>query len=293
MGVRSKGLAVFMLAAALGAAGAAAALTLDGDLVQGALIRGKTAPGATVTLNGEALPVSEQGRFVFGFDRDHKDAVTLKVTLPGGDAISRTLTPAPRDYEIQRIDGLPEKYVTPRSPETIARIKRELKLKAAARPKDTPATWYAGDFIWPATGRISGVYGSQRILNGKPKRPHYGVDVAAPAGTPVVAPAPGTVTLAEKDMYFEGGLVFIDHGHGVIGVFMHLSDVFVKAGEQVEQGRKIAAIGATGRSTGAHLDWRMYWRSAHVDPTRLVGPMPDPEAAETAAQTDGAEGMAE
>ncbi|MFP4004463.1 MAG: M23 family metallopeptidase, partial [Alphaproteobacteria bacterium] len=201
--------------------------------------------------------------------------------------IVRTLKPEKRDYEIQRIDGLPDKYVTPRSPETIERIKREVKLKAAARPTDTQATWYAGEFVWPAKGRISGVYGSQRILNGKPKRPHYGVDVAAPAGTPVVAPAPGIVRLAEKDMYFEGGLIFLDHGHGVISVLMHLSDVFVKAGDEVKQGQKVAAIGSTGRSTGAHLDWRMYWREAHVDPTLMVGPMETKE--DPAKATGGAE----
>lgn len=264
------------------------ALTLRGDMVQGALVRGQTSAGAKVALNGEALPVSGDGRFVFGFDRDHKDPVTLSVALPDGTEIRRTLTPASREFEIQRIDGLPQKYVTPMDPETLERIKREAALKAAARPKDTPATWYAEDFIWPAKGRISGVYGSQRILNGEPKRPHYGVDVAAPVGTPVVAPAPGRVTLAEKDMYFEGGLVFIDHGHGVISVLMHLSAVFVKAGEDVTQDQKVGAIGATGRSTGPHLDWRMHWRDAMVDPQLLVGPMPaddaTPPKAEAAAK---------
>lgn len=251
-------------------------ITLKGKFIQGGLIRGKTEPGSTVIYNETTLPVSETGDFVFGFGRDFEGPSTLTVTFPDGRTASRTIEVAKRKYDIQRIDGLPPSKVTPRSPEDIERIKREVAQKKAARPLSTVATWFAEEFIWPATGRISGVYGSQRILNGKPRRPHLGIDVAAPAGTPVKAPAPGIVTLAEPDMYFEGGLIFIDHGHGVIGVFMHLGRIDVKAGDRVEQGDVIAGVGSTGRSTGAHLDWRMYWRDQRVDPTTIVGPMPKP-----------------
>lgn len=252
-------------------------LTLDGEVTQGALIRGRTEPGARVVFDGVDLPISDEGWFVFGFDRDAEGESTLKVTLANGNEIVRTFKPAKRDYHIQRIDGLPDKYVSEFDEETLKRIKREAALKAAAKPVDTPAAWYAGAWKWPATGPISGFYGSQRILNGVPKRPHYGVDVAGSKGTPVHAPVAGVVTLAEPDMYFEGGLVFVDHGHGVIGSFMHLDSVDVKAGQKVAQGDKIGTIGASGRATGPHLDWRMYWRKAHVDPTLLVGPMPEQE----------------
>jgi murein DD-endopeptidase MepM/ murein hydrolase activator NlpD len=176
---------------------------------------------------------------------------------------------------VQRIDGLPDRMVTPRGPEVIARIKREGAQKRAARPGDSPLTYFAETFVWPVTGRISGTYGNQRILNGEPRRPHYGVDIAVPKGTPVKAPAGGVVTLAEPDMYFEGGLVFVDHGHGVIGVFMHLDTIAVEVGQTVTQGETLGGVGSTGRSTGAHLDWRMYWKGARVDPSLLVPPMPE------------------
>lgn len=251
---------------------AQAAFTLSGEFEQGGIVIGQAVPGSQVTLDGEALQISERGIFVFGFDRDAKPDHVLTVTPPEGTTETRDLTVAARDYNIQRIDGLPPKYVTPPE-ETLARIRREAKQKRAARPSDTDETWFTEQFIWPTKGRISGVYGSQRVYNGKPGRPHYGVDVAAPTGTPVVAPATGIVTLAEPDMYYEGGLVFIDHGQGLISILMHMDTVTVQAGEKVERGDQVGTVGAGGRSTGPHLDWRMYWREAHVDPTQLVPPM--------------------
>jgi murein DD-endopeptidase MepM/ murein hydrolase activator NlpD len=248
-------------------------LTLDGPMKQGGLITGTTAPGAQVFLDGEALPVSEAGHFVFGFGRDHADAATLVVAMPDGRRVERALTVAQREYHIQRIDGLPPAQVTPPDEETIARIRREGEIKRAARPRDTAETWFTEGFIWPAHGPITGVYGSQRILNGEPRTPHYGVDVAGPTGTPVMAPASGVVTLAHPDMYFEGGLIFIDHGHGVIGVLMHLNTVEVGVGQFVRQGERVGTIGATGRATGPHVDWRMFWRDARIDPQLLVPPM--------------------
>jgi len=252
------------------------ALQLSGKMTQGGLIRGRTVPGAALTLDGEPVQVGPQGEFVFGFGRDYEGPARVEITLPSGAVQVHSLDVAKREYKIQRIDGLPPKKVTP-DEEALKRIRREAALKRAARPADTPETSYAEDFIWPVTGIITGTYGSQRILNGEPRRPHYGIDIAAPSGTPIKAPASGVVTLAEPDMYFEGGLIFIDHGHGVIGVLMHVKDIVVKPGQRVAQGETVAHVGSTGRSTGAHLDWRMYWRAARVDPSTLVGPMPKPE----------------
>ncbi|MBX3493326.1 MAG: M23 family metallopeptidase [Parvibaculum sp.] len=249
-------------------------LELQGPMEQGSLVIGMVVPGARATLDGAELPVAENGLFAFGFDRDHGPAARLAITYPDGTRIERRLDIAPREWAIQRIDGLPQKYVTP-PPETLARIARERELKTAARTARVDDTWFAEPFIWPATGPISGVFGSQRIYNGEPRRPHYGVDVAAPTGTPIVAPQAGVVTLAEADMYFEGGLVFLDHGHGVTSVMMHMSRVDVETGQRVEQGETIGAVGSTGRSTGPHLHWGMFWRGAQIDPATLVGPMPD------------------
>lgn len=251
----------------------AADLMLQGPLTQGGLVIGEILPGAQAVLNGTTLRVSPEGRFVFGFDRDYQGSANLAVTWPDGRIETRTLDIAPRAYDIQRIDGLPPKYVSP-PPEELARIKREGAEKRAARSRDTDADWFTHGFIWPARGPISGVFGSQRFYNGEPRRPHYGVDVAGPAGTPVAAPASGIVRLADPNFYFEGGVIFIDHGHGVIGVLMHLGQVDVSVGDKVEQGQTVGAIGATGRATGPHVDWRIYWRNAHIDPQLLAGPMP-------------------
>jgi murein DD-endopeptidase MepM/ murein hydrolase activator NlpD len=175
---------------------------------------------------------------------------------------------------VQRIDGLPPRQVTPPQ-EVLDRIRVENIEIGKARANDTPQAWFAGGFVWPAIGPISGVYGSQRILNGKPRQPHYGVDVAMPTGTPVRAPAPGRVTLAENDLYFTGGTVILDHGHGVTSAFLHMSKVHVQVGDVLGQGDLLGEIGATGRVTGAHLDWRVNWFKVRIDPELVVGPMPD------------------
>jgi murein DD-endopeptidase MepM/ murein hydrolase activator NlpD len=228
--------------------------TLHNKIQEGAIVRGTTDPGNAVSVNGDSIPVSAEGFFVFGIHRDYDKRITVKVTNPNGTSDTMNAEVAQREYKIERIDGLPPQMVTPRSPETLARIKKEWALKSAARPYETDATWYREPFAWPAKGRISGFYGSQRILNGEPKNPHYGVDVAAPKGTEIKAPASGTVTLAEPDMYFEGGLIFIDHGHGLISVLMHLDSIGVKPGQFVRQGDVVGTMGATGRATGVHLD---------------------------------------
>ncbi len=255
------------------AAEEASPVTLRGDWCQGHLIRGQTDAGAQAWLNGDPLRVSESGAFVFGFSRDEAGKQTLKVRRADGSLWQYSEIPCTREYKIQRIDGLPSKQVTP-DEKSLKRIREEGALAAAARKQDADDESVFAEFIWPAKGPISGVYGSQRILNGQPRRPHFGVDVAAPTGTPVVAPAAGVVRMAHPDMYFSGGTLIVDHGFGVTSSFLHLSKIVVKEGERVEQGQKIAEIGATGRVTGPHLDWRMNWFKVRVDPQPLVGDQP-------------------
>ena len=180
----------------------------------------------------------------------------------------------PREYRIQRIDGLPPGKVTPRSKEDLARIRREVAMVKRARLTDDARTDFLGGFRWPIKGPISGVYGSQRILNGEPRQPHYGVDIAVPTGTKALAPAAGVVTLAHPDMFFSGGTLIVDHGHGLSSAFLHLSRILVKKGQRVAQGQPIAEVGATGRVTGPHLDWRINLFGRRIDPELLVGPMP-------------------
>ncbi len=253
--------------------GAAAETTLQGNLVQGGLLIGHTDPDATVVLDGRIVRVDSDGVFLLGFHRDAPASAELTVTAPDGSVDRRSLTIAARAYDIQRIDGLPSRMVTP-PPEVTERIRRENARIAALREVDRPESQFRSGFVWPAIGRISGVYGSQRILNGEPRQPHYGVDVAAPVGTPIKAPADGLVVLAEGDLYYTGGTVILDHGHGLSSAFLHLDSVSVKVGDRLRQGDVLGALGATGRVTGPHLDWRMNWFEARIDPQLLVPPMP-------------------
>jgi murein DD-endopeptidase MepM/ murein hydrolase activator NlpD len=197
----------------------------------------------------------------------------LWVREPDGLEKTLTLTVAPREYEIERVDGLPPSTVTP-DPAALERIRRETEMVAAARARRDQRTDYAEGFTWPAGGRISGVYGSQRILNGEPRRPHYGLDIAAPTGSPVFAPADGVVTLVHSDMYFSGGTIVLDHGQGLSSTFLHLSRTLVETGTAVSQGDLIGEIGATGRASGPHLDWRMNWLDRRVDPRLLLSGEP-------------------
>ena len=175
-------------------------------------------------------------------------------------------------WKVQRIEGLPPALVNP-PPETEQRIEAEAAELKAAHERDTAIDDFTQKFEWPAHGRVSGVFGSQRILNGIPKQPHYGVDMAVPVGTPVHAPAGGIVALAEPDLYFTGGTIVVDHGHGLSSIVVHLSRLLVKPGERVERGQVIALSGMTGRATGPHVHWGEYWFGAHVDAQRLAGPM--------------------
>ncbi len=245
------------------------ALELKGEPIQGGLIFGLTEPGNQVFLDDTEIMVSNAGKFLIGFGRDESGERLLRVKGgPHGDE-QVTLTVVPREYKLEKVDGLPPKTVTP-DPAASKRIADEIALVSSARARRDSRTDYATGFIWPAQGRISGVYGSQRILNGEPRRPHFGLDIAAPTGSPVYAPAAGIVTLSHPDMYFSGGTLILDHGQGLSSSFLHLSKILVEAGTTVQQGDLIAEIGATGRASGPHLDWRMNWLNRRIDPRLLL-----------------------
>ena len=256
-------------------AAAETGVRLDGPRIQGGLLRGRVPPGSTVEFEGEPVRVSEGGWFLAGFGRDAPPEAELVVVFPDGRREQQILPVKRREYRIQRIDGLPPGKVTPRSEEDLARIRADVRMVKQARSVDDPRTDFLGGFRWPVKGRISGVYGSQRILNGEPRRPHFGIDIAAPTGTEVVAPADGVVTLLHPDMFFSGGTMIVDHGHGLSSSFLHLSRILVETGERVAQGQPIAEVGSTGRSTGPHLDWRINLFDRRLDPALLVGPMPE------------------
>jgi murein DD-endopeptidase MepM/ murein hydrolase activator NlpD len=251
--------------------------TLEGPFIQGGMVVGQAPAGSRITHDGRQVRVSPEGVFVIGFGRDAPAESVLEWTAPDGQSQRRVLTVQQRQYQIQRIDGLPPRKVTPK-PEDLERIRADIAATRKARDRDDPRTDFLTGFIWPSTGPISGVYGSQRILNGEPRRPHFGVDVAAPVGAPVVAPADGLVTLVHDDMFYSGGTLIIDHGHGLSSSFLHLNRILVKEGQRVKQGDLVAEVGATGRVTGAHLDWRMNLADRRIDPQLLVGPMPTEKA---------------
>lgn len=248
--------------------------SLTGVYSQGGLVFGQSEPGAKVRLDGDDVMVGANGEFIFGFGRDSASTSLLVVTLPDGVVERHAIEVADRVFPVQRIDGLDQSKVSGFTEEQLAKIGVDsAKKKDARQTTQNQADWSAG-FIWPATGRISGVFGSQRILNGEPKRPHSGVDVAAPAGTPIRAPAAGIVTLAEADMYFEGGLVLVDHGHWLESAFLHMSRIDVTPGQRVKKGDILGAVGATGRVTGPHLHWSMKWVGRLLDPELTVPEMP-------------------
>jgi murein DD-endopeptidase MepM/ murein hydrolase activator NlpD len=247
-------------------------LRCAGAFTQGGLALCRTLPNAAVSLDGAAVGAADaDGWIVLGFTREH-GALTQIRARANGVTVSERYDVAPREFDVQRIDGLPQNTVTPSDPAVLARIQRESALKQAGFQSTANIEGFLDGFIRPVEGgRVSGTWGNQRILNGTPSTPHFGYDIAVPAGTPIRAPAAGVVTLAEPDMHYEGGLVFIDHGQGLITMYLHMSRLDVHAGDTVEQGQVIGAVGSSGRATGPHLCWRMKLRNTQqLDPSVAI-----------------------
>jgi murein DD-endopeptidase MepM/ murein hydrolase activator NlpD len=249
--------------------------SVTGAMTQGSLALGSAPPGSLVALDGRPLRVTSDGRFVFGFGPDQTKAALVTVRYPEGGGDSRSFTPSPRVYETQRVNGLPQKTVTP-PPEVRMRIAREAEAIYLARLTDSAGSDFLSGFDWPAPGIESGIFGSQRIDNGVPMAAHYGVDMAAPIGTPIRAPADGVVSISDE-YYLDGGFTLIDHGQGVSTSYLHQSRRLVKPGDAVKRGQRIGLIGATGRATGPHLHWAMNWFEVRLDPSLSTRkPKPDP-----------------
>lgn len=250
-------------------------LVLTGRFVQGGHAIGRTWPRALIFVDGESLTTaSADGTFIVGFDREAPGSVRIEARLDGRSA-ARTQTIAPGRFPSTRIDGLPPSTIEPDDPALLARIQREVVLKAEGFASRIDADHFSDGFIWPLeTFRVSSRWGSQRVLNGTPARPHYGIDLAAPQGSPIRAPADGRVTLAQPALHFEGGLVLIDHGQGLITAYLHQSRLDVQAGQELRRGDLIGRVGMTGRATGPHLCWRMKWRDRNLDPSLMVETAP-------------------
>ena len=242
---------------------------LTEQFFQGALIVGKTSPTNKVSLNGKAIKVSSTGDYALGFSRDEKNNSELVIISPNGATEKRILKPLKREYNIQKVEGIAKKIMNPNKKANI-RAGEDNKKISAARKVDSDLTAFAQGFIAPIEGTITGVYGSQRYYNGVPKRPHYGLDYAGKKGDPVKAPANGTVLMYVPDMFYSGGTMIIDHGHGVSSTFLHLSNSYVKVGDKVTKGQLVAAVGSSGRATGPHLDWRINWFNVRLDPALVL-----------------------
>lgn len=271
------GLPVRLLLAAVLVLPAAPALAdnevlLDGAFDQGALLKGMAPPGSDIRFDGSPVRVAADGRFLIGFGRDDGPTASLDIRYPDGSREDMRITVNPRQYQVQHIKGLPRTMVTP-DEKDLTRIYKDAADVKSARQADSADRHFETGFIWPVDGTITGVYGSQRILNGEPRRPHFGIDIAAPKGTPVVAVAAGTVTMA-TDLYFTGGTVIIEHGHGLNTTYSHLDRWDVAVGQTVAAGERIGTVGSTGRSTGPHLDLRANLKLIRLDPLKLLPPRP-------------------
>ena len=256
------------------AATPARSATMTGVPVEGGLLFVESAPGTTATLDGKPVPVAQDGSFVIGFHRDSPGTVVLRIREPGVDELRMELQVAQREYAEQRIDGLPSNLVTPPT-EVLQRIRNEAARVREARAAPVMTPHYLNGFEWPAEGCITGVYGTRRILNGEPRQPHYGIDLAAPRGATVRAAGDGIVVMAERDLYYSGGTLIIAHGQGLTSTYLHLSSMSVARGDRVRKGDPVATVGSTGRSTGPHLDWRFNWQDARIDPELVVPAGPD------------------
>jgi len=242
---------------------------ISGFPIEGNLVIAKTKPENKVLFNNQKIQIDDSGIFIFGFHRDEESSSKLVIINSENDQFETIIQPIKREYKIQRIDGLEESKVTP--PESVyKRIKEENNKIGEARAINSDLPFFKNQFIMPVEGIISGVYGSQRILNGKPKWPHYGIDIAAKQGTMIKSSGSGVVTMAEDDLYYTGGTIIMDHGHGISTIYSHLETVMVSVGDKINQGDIIGTVGSTGRSTGPHLDFRVNWFQTRLDPMSVL-----------------------
>jgi murein DD-endopeptidase MepM/ murein hydrolase activator NlpD len=243
-----------------------------GSFQQGGLVLGQLAKGETISYKGKLLKLNNKQQFLLGFGRNQPATAEIIIHQQSGDK-NIVLNIAARNYAIQKIEGVPQKTVTP-SKKDLDRIKQDIAIVRKARTLISDEDDFSAGFIQPAIGPITGVYGSQRYYNGVAKSPHYGIDYAAPTGTPVLAPAAGVITMVHDDMFYSGGTLILDHGHGLSSTFLHLSEILVEEGQRVASGSVIAKIGASGRATGPHLDWRMNWLDQRIDPQLVLETLP-------------------
>jgi hypothetical protein len=236
--------------------------SFSGFVAQGGLVVGRVSPGSNVWVDDTPVR-ADDGVFCFGFNYNETEPVAVRVVTSDGRSNTRMVAPDVREFDVQRIDGLPQQYVSP-PPELQERISRDARAVVEARMHDINETWFSEEFIWPVEGIITSRFGNQRILNGEPRAPHYGIDIAVPTGTPIKAPADGIVRLAE-DLFLSGNTMILDHGHGVSTSYLHMSQIDVGVGNRVGRGEEIALVGATGRATGPHLCWRMNWFQKRLD----------------------------
>ena len=243
-------------------------IILNGNFIQGGLVYGKSIPKTSIKFMKRFIFQDSDNKFVFGMGRDYPETAVLEIKY-NNDIREINIKIKKQVYKIQKIKGLPKKMVTP--PESVyKRIIRENKEIAKVRALNSKINYIFQDFIWPVQGIITGVFGSQRILNGKPRRPHYGIDIAASKGTNILAPTDSIVRMAEDNLYFTGGTIMLDHGHGVTSVYSHLSKLLVKKNQKIKKGHVIGHVGSTGRSTGPHLDWRINWFDQRLDPSLFI-----------------------
>ena len=241
------------------------AVEFQGKFIQGHFIIGKTNSSSSILIDKKKVKVSKDGYFAFGIEKDRKLDIVI---VENNKTIVKKIQK--RKYNIQKIEGLPKKKVTPPE-EFYARIKKENNLIGEAREVDSNLPFFKEKFIIPVDDAIiTGVYGSQRILNGIPKWPHYGLDFAQKKGTPIKAMNNGVVTLSEKDLFYTGATLIFDHGHGISTLYMHMNEIFVNVGDHVKKGDIVGTIGTSGRSTGPHLDIRLNWFGTRLDPATIL-----------------------
>ena len=243
------------------------------DVLQGGIVVGKVVPGYRLTYSDRELHIASSGTFVFGIGRDASGYAELKVFERNEAMSSKKIEIIERDYNVQYVEGVPQRTVTPTETD-LAKIRRDAVLVKAARKHVLLEPLFLEGFVRPIQGQITGIYGSQRIYNGTPGRPHYGIDYAAPSGSKVFAPAPGIIRLSESDLFYSGGTIILDHGYGINSSFLHLSQLLVEVGDRVNFGDVIGLVGSTGRSTGPHLDWRMNWFDVRIDPEIVLDVLP-------------------